>query len=97
MSCCVPTDIWREKAYSALAASELKEAEVIQMIHLYIESLERPPAQKRVLLEDFLAEPDSNLRKWLEQSSSDLGKQSIPHHYKPLVAEIKDNYLNSNN
>lgn len=99
MSCCVPTELWRKKA---LMLSKRGNIETELLLVNYVENLQNPTAQKRILLEAFLNENDQDLFNWLvhpraERKSNlpDL-QQSQPSKYKALINEIQDYYLNSN-
>ncbi len=92
MSCCVPTDLWRKKA---LTLSKRGNLETELLLISYIENLSRPSVQKRLLLEAFLNENDQSLFDWLIKSDNSQNSD-IPRHYRPLISEIRDNYLNSN-
>lgn len=93
MGCCVPTDFWRKKAIMLCKRGNI-ETELLLI--RYLEDLDNPTAQKRILLEDFLNQSDQNLFNWLIHANY-MENNEIPNHFKPLITEIRDNYLNSNN
>lgn len=97
MSCCVPTELWRKKA---LMLSKRGNIETELLLVKYIEDLASPTAQKRILLEQFLNENDQNLFNWLIHPDEAVNGVSdalneVPTHYKALITEIRDYYLNS--
>lgn len=87
MSCCVPTDIWRKKAQMLCKRGNL-ETELL--LNKYIDTLQSPTAQKRILLEAFLNESDQNLFKWL--LDPEQAKQAPPE-YQSIIAEIRNTYI----
>ena len=92
MSCCVPTELWRKKA---LMMSKRGNIETELLLINYVENLQNPSAQKRILLESFLNENDQNLFNWLIHPTDNKGNQNIPKHFTPLIKEIRHYYLNS--
>lgn len=94
MSCCVPTDIWRDKALLQL---DSLEPELTENLRPYILHLNSPTAQQRILLQAFLDENPQDLKTWLKAPSDGSKTVQIPPYYQRLISEIMDNYLNSNN
>ncbi len=87
MSCCVPTDIWRKKAQMLCKRGNL-ETELL--LNKYIETLQSPTAQKRILLEAFLNESDQNLFNWLLDPEQ---ARQAPSKYLGIIAEIRNTYI----
>ena len=103
MSCCRPTNLWLIKLKEL--NNELNQP-YQTIVNEYLDSLsnvenkpKRPSVQKRLLIEALLKEDKTVLHEWLQQSvlkEAEANHTNLPKHYKPLITEIRDNYLNSN-
>ncbi len=69
------------------------------LLAAYLPQLEQQPIEQQQLFEQLLQESDQSLFYWLlpQQlaASPKPGNQLIPDKYRRLIAEIRDNYLNS--
>ena len=65
----------------------------------YVEKLNCLPESQQTLFENLLNESDQSLFYWLlpntDFQSSEQRIQAIPKQYQTLIADIRDNYLNS--
>jgi len=65
----------------------------------YVEKMLCLPSDQKILFENLLNESDQFLFYWLLphtlQNTESQHIHSIPQQYQPLIADIRDNYLNS--